>query len=74
MRAMTAALRAGACCFKTGACALRIEAARLFDAALVEAFAALDTPAGGPPILCDDQILAQQRGHDRFLLKARWVP
>ncbi len=54
--------------------ALRVEAARMFDAALLDAFAALDTPAGGPAILCDDDALAQQRTHDRWLLKARWVP
>ena len=53
---------------------LRLEAARWFDAALIDALAALDTPEGGPPVLCDDDALAQQRGHDRWLLKARWVP
>jgi hypothetical protein len=53
---------------------LRLEAAAQFDKALVDALAALDTPAGGPAVLCDDEALAQQRGHDRWLMKARWVP
>jgi hypothetical protein len=53
---------------------LRLEAARQFDAALVEAFAALDTREGGPPVLCDEEALGQQRRHDRWLWKTRWVP
>lgn len=53
---------------------LRVEAARLFDAALADAFEALDTPAGGAAVRIDDHDLSLQRRHDRFLLKARWVP
>jgi hypothetical protein len=53
---------------------VRLEAARLFDAALLDAFAALDTPEGGPAVRIDDRDLSPQRRHDRFLLRARWVP
>ena len=54
--------------------ALRIESARMFDVALIDAFTVLDTPTGGAPVLVDDEALGQQRIHDRWLLKARWIP
>lgn len=54
--------------------AVRVEAAQLFQAALIEAFAALDHAGGGPAVRIDEHDLSRQRRQDRFMLKARWVP
>ena len=53
----------------------RIEASRLCMRKLEEAFAAIDTPTGGPPIALDDPELKAQRWNDRWkLLGPRWCP
>lgn len=54
---------------------VRIEASRLCLQKLEEAFAAVDTPAGGAPIALDDPELKAQRWNDRWRLTgSRWSP
>lgn len=52
---------------------IRNAASRLFEDRLVAALAALDTPASGPPIKVKGTVLREQRQHDRWMTKGRWV-
>ena len=52
---------------------IRIAASRLFEDRMVAALAAIDTPAGGPPIKMKGTVLREQRQHDRWMTKSRWV-
>ncbi|MEX0654536.1 MAG: hypothetical protein WD534_04770 [Phycisphaeraceae bacterium] len=52
---------------------IRLEAARLAFDQLADAFAAIDTPAVGR-VAIDDDLLAQQRRHDRYMTLSRWTP
>lgn len=52
---------------------IRIAASRLFADRLVVALAAIDTPASRSPIKVKGTVLREQRGHDRWMTKSRWV-
>ena len=52
---------------------VRVAASRLFEEKFVAALAALDTPAGGPPIKMKGTVLREQRRHDRWMTRSRWV-
>jgi hypothetical protein len=52
---------------------VRIAASRLFEEKFTAALAAIDTPAGGPPIKMKGTVLREQRGHDRWMTRSRWV-
>ena len=52
----------------------RVESDSLSFTGLVDAFAAIDTPRGGPDIAIDDEELVRQRRHDRWMTRPRWMP
>jgi hypothetical protein len=52
---------------------IRIATSRLFEEKFATALAAIDTPAGGPPIKMKGTVLREQRQHDRWMTKSRWV-
>jgi hypothetical protein len=52
----------------------RLESDRLSFTKLVDAFAAIDTPRGGPDVVVDDAELVAQRRHDRWMTRPRWMP
>jgi len=51
----------------------RLKSEQVFLKGLREAFAEIDTPAGGRAIRLSDRRLIDQRGRDRFHLRARWT-
>jgi len=53
--------------------AIRLAASRLFEKRFAAALTAIDTPAGGPPIKMKGTVLREQRQHDRWMTKSRWV-
>ncbi|HEY3146124.1 MAG TPA: hypothetical protein VGJ75_07225 [Dongiaceae bacterium] len=52
---------------------IRISASRLFEERLAAALTAIDTPAAGAPIKVKGTVLREQRRHDRWMTKGRWV-
>ncbi len=58
----------------TASIPLRVEAARFCRQAQIDALAAIDGPASGRSIAIGGWQLEAQRGHDRWLLQARWTP
>jgi hypothetical protein len=52
---------------------VRIAASRLFEEKFAAALAAIDTPSGGAPIKMKGTVLREQREHDRWMTKGRWV-
>jgi hypothetical protein len=53
--------------------AIRNAASLLFEARFAAALQAIDTPAGGPPIKMKGTVLREQRAHDRWMTRSRWV-
>jgi hypothetical protein len=51
-----------------------VESNRLSFEKLVEAFAAIDTPGGGPDVAVADDELVAQRRHDRWMTRPRRMP
>ncbi|MFA5663576.1 hypothetical protein [Castellaniella sp.] len=54
------------------AVAARVQAARAVDDGLAQAFQAIDAPPG-PAVPVRDALLVQQRRHDRFMWRSRWM-
>ncbi len=52
---------------------IRISAARLFEEKFAAALAAIDTPAAGETIKVKGTVLREQRQHDRWMTRGRWV-
>ncbi len=52
---------------------VRNSASLLFEERFAAALQAIDTPAGGPPIKMKGTVLREQREHDRWMTKSRWV-
>jgi len=52
---------------------IRISAGRLLEEKFAAALTAIDSPAGGPPIKMKGTVLREQRQHDRWMTKGRWV-
>ena len=52
---------------------MRIAASLLFEERFAAALVAIDTPAGGPAIKMKGTVLREQRQHDRWMTKGRWV-
>lgn len=53
---------------------IRLETDRLFQAALLDAFAAIDTPEAGGSVEIRGWPLSEQRRRDRWMLQPRWTP
>jgi hypothetical protein len=45
----------------------------VFEDRFAAALAAIDTPAGGMPIKVKGTVLREQRGHDRWMTRGRWI-
>lgn len=54
--------------------ALRIHTDALYQERLLSATEAIDSPAAGPPVRVDDELLARQRRCDRWMTRAPWLP
>ncbi|MGH6891005.1 MAG: hypothetical protein ACREEP_01985, partial [Dongiaceae bacterium] len=52
---------------------IRISASRLFEEKFAAALAAIDTPASGEAIKVKGTVLREQRQHDRWMTRSRWV-
>lgn len=52
---------------------VRISAGRLFEERIAAALAAIDTPASGELIKVKGKVLKEQRRHDRWMTRGRWV-
>jgi hypothetical protein len=52
---------------------IRVAAAKLFEARLGAALAAIDTPGPGGTFKVKGTVLREQRRHDRWMTKSRWV-
>lgn len=52
---------------------IRNAASRLFEDRIAASLAAIDTPASDPPIKVKGTVLREQREHDRWMTKGRWV-
>lgn len=53
---------------------IRVQAGKLFEQRLHDAFCEIDTVEDGAPIPVDDEALTAQRGRDRFVVRSRWLP
>lgn len=52
---------------------VRLSSGRLFEERVAAALAAVDTSDGGDTILLKGKVLREQRRHDRWMTKGRWV-
>lgn len=52
---------------------VRISASRLFEENIAAALVAIDTPASSKTIKVKGTVLREQRQHDRWMTKSRWV-
>lgn len=52
---------------------IRIAASRMFEEKFAAALRAIDTAPGGPPIKMKGTVLREQRAHDRWMTRSRWV-
>ncbi|MBM5822045.1 MAG: hypothetical protein FJ082_06175 [Cyanobacteria bacterium K_Offshore_surface_m2_011] len=54
--------------------ALRLQTDAVYQQRLLDATEAIDSPAGGRAVSIDDEVLATQRGCDRWMTRSAWLP